>query len=273
MTNTPIVKLDNFYLKREDQNVTGSAKDRALPLQIEKLKEKGFTKAVISSTGNAAISAAYFCQQNNIELTIFLSNKVDHQKFLLLKKFSSEIIFSSKPISDAIKFANLSKSYLLRQSTDPIALIGYRKISEELISQLPQMSSIFIPIGSGTTLLGLSQALPTNVKIFGAQSVANCPISKLFDSDFTPENRLITDALSTKFLPQKNKIIDTIKKSHGFSFSIQNEAIISAAHFLTTNNIFTSIEGSLTLAAYQKAIKNNYIVGNFPVILLTGAKR
>ena len=34
---TPLVKIDNLYFKREDLNPTGSAKDRAIPLQIENL--------------------------------------------------------------------------------------------------------------------------------------------------------------------------------------------------------------------------------------------
>jgi threonine dehydratase len=274
MTNTPLVKLDNFYLKREDQNITGSAKDRAIPFQIANLKKQGFTKAVISSTGNAAISAAHFCQQEKkIDLTIFLSSNISPTKLSILKKFDNEIIFSQKPISEAIKFAKNQNAYFLRQSTDPSALIGYSQITEDLIKQLPQITSIFIPIGSGTTLLGIAKKLPKNVKIFGAQSSANPTISKFFDSKFSPENRLITDALSVKFLPNKNKIINTIKNSKGFSFTIQNREIVDADNFLHSKNIITSLEGALSFAAYQKAIKNNYQVGDYPVILLTGAKR
>lgn len=273
MTNTPLVKIDNFYLKREDQNITGSAKDRALPFQIENLKKLGFDSAVISSTGNAAISAAHFCHENNINLTIFLSSTVSHSKLALLKQYNHEIIFSPQPISDAIKFSKANNVYLLRQSTDPSALEGYNQIGQDLITQLPQTTSIFIPIGSGTTLLGISQKLPKNIKIFGAQSSANPTISKLFDSQFTPENRLITDALSVKFLPQKNKIIDVIKNSQGNCFTIQNEAIVYASSYLETKGIITSLEGALSFAAYQKAIKNNFEVGEYPVILLTGAKR
>ena len=93
MTNTPLIKIDNLYFKREDKNVTGSAKDRAIPLQIVNLIKKNYTQAVISSTGNAAISAAYFCQQKAIDLTIFLSPKISPQKLSLIKQFPSEIIF------------------------------------------------------------------------------------------------------------------------------------------------------------------------------------
>ncbi len=273
MTNTPLVKIDNFYLKREDQNPTGSAKDRAIPFQIENLKHLGFTKAVISSTGNAAISAAHFCQINQIELTIFLSSKVNQKKLDLLKQYSAEIILSDQPISDAIKYAKSKQVYLLRQSTDPSALIGYQQIALEVIQDLPQISSIFIPVGSGTTLLGIAQKLPPSTKIFAVQSASNCPISKRFDNNFIPENRLITDALSVKFIPLKDKIISNIKNCNGSAFTVQNEAILLANQLLESKNIFTSLEGSLALAGYQKAIKNGIDVGNFPVILLTGAKR
>jgi threonine synthase len=273
MTNIPLIKLDNFYLKREDQNVTGSAKDRAIPFQIENLKKNGFIQAVISSTGNAAISAAHFCHQEKINLTIFLSSNISSTKLSILKKFDNEIIFSQKPISDAIKFSKSNQSYLLRQSTDPSALIGYSQITEDLIKQLPKITSIFIPIGSGTTLLGIAQKLPKNVKIFGAQSSANPTISKFFDSKFSPEDRLITNALSVKFLPHKNDIIQAIKNSNGFSFTLQNREIVDADAFLQSKNISTSLEGALSFTAYQKALKNNYEVGDYPVILLTGAKR
>lgn len=273
MTNTPLIKIDNLYLKREDKNITGSAKDRVLPLQIENLKKNGYRKAVISSTGNAAISAAYFCQQHQIELTIFLTPKVSPQKLSLLKQFSSEIILSLKPISSAIKYSKTNHAYLLRQSTDPVSFVGYQQIAQEILTQLPQVTSIFVPIGSGTTLIGISQKIPSNVPIFGVQSATNCPISSLFDQDYQKENRLITDALSVKYLPQKKQIIEIIKKSRGFAFTIQNESIITANHFLETKNIVTSLEGALCFAGYQKAIKNNYSTGKYPVILLTGTKR
>ena len=113
--------MDNVFLKREDLNQTGSAKDRAIIYQIQNLKKKGFDSAVISSTGNAAISAAYYCQQEQISLTVFLSPKVNQNKLDLLKKSKCRLFFSKKPISDAIKFSKLNNSYLWyhpRRSTD-----------------------------------------------------------------------------------------------------------------------------------------------------------
>ncbi|MDD2483102.1 MAG: PLP-dependent lyase/thiolase [Candidatus Shapirobacteria bacterium] len=257
MANTPLIKLENIYFKREDLNITGSAKDRSLIFQIANLKKQGFKSAVISSTGNAAISAVYFCHLNQINLTVFLSPKVNQNKLDLIKKNNCQIIISDKPISDAIKFSKKNKAYFLRQSTDPSALIGYQEIGKELVSELPQITSIFVPVGSGTTLLGISQALSPSVKFFAVK----------------PENTILTDALTVKYQPLKNKVNSTVKNSKGSELIIQNQDILEAQKTLESNNIKTSLEGAMAFAGLKKAIKNNLDVGDYPVIILTGCQR
>jgi len=264
---TPLIKIDNLYFKREDLNPTGSAKDRALPLQIENLIKHNFKSAVISSTGNAAISASFYCQQAGIPLTIFVSPKINPHKLALIK---GHIIQSIQPISDAIKFSKANHAYFLRQSTDPSAQRGYGEIAKELLEQLPQISSLFIPVGSGTTLLGISKILPRNVKIFAVQPASNPTICSIFNPVYTPENETITEALSVKYLPLKNEIIKSIKSHGGSGLIVTNEEAINSLEFI--NQFNASPESALTLAGYLQA-KNNFEIGEFPVILLTGTKR
>lgn len=273
MANTPLIKLENIYFKREDLNETGSAKDRAMVFQIENLKKQAFSKAVISSTGNAAISASYFCSLNNIELTVFLSPKVNQNKLSLIKKYPCQIVFSDKPISDAIKFAKKNNNYLLRQSTDPSALIGYQEIGKELTKEIPQITSIFIPVGSGSTLLGISQALNPSIKIFAIQPASNCPLSQYFDKDYQTETENITDAISVKYLPLKSQIISTIKDSQGTGLIVQNKNILESQKELESNQIKTSLEGAMAFAGLKKAIDSKLEIGNYPVVLLTGCQR
>lgn len=265
---TPLVKIGNVYFKREDQNITGSAKDRSLALQVKHLKNEDYLSAVISSTGNAAISAQYYCRKYGINLTIFVSPHTDKSKLKLMANY----IVSDRPISDAFKYAKENKSYLLRQSTDPIALRGYGTIATEIIKQLPQVSSIFIPVGSGTTCLGIASKIPLSVQIFAVQPASHCPIASVFDQNFTPEDVSTTDALGVKLIPLKNKVIEAIKQHSGQGIVVQNQEVISAQNFLSSNNIITSSEGALALAGLNKISTQNN-VGQFPVIILTGTKR
>ncbi len=265
---TPLIKIGNVYFKREDHNITGSAKDRSISLQVNYLKKMGYLSAVISSTGNAAISAQYFCLKYGINLTIFVSPHTDKSKLKLIANY----IVSSRPISDAFKYAKENHSYLLRQSTDPIALRGYGQIAREVVKQLPQVSSIFVPIGSGTTLLGISSKIPYSIPIFGVQPASHCPIASNFDHDFVPEESTTTDALGAKLLPLKNKVIKAINDHLGQGVVVQNKQVLQSQNYLLANNIATSPEGALTLAGLNK-IKNQIDIGQFPVIILTGAKR
>jgi threonine synthase len=273
MISTPLIKLEDVYLKREDHNFTGSAKDRAISLQVDNLKNLGYKKAVISSTGNAAISASFYCKNNNIELEIFISTKIDQNKLKKISESNNKINLSLKPISDAFKFSKKESAYLLRQSTDPVAQEGYQSIGVELLNQLPKVSSIFIAAGSGTTLLGISKALNKKVKLFAVQSASNCPLARIFDQDFNKEDNLITDAISVKSLPLKDQLLKTIKESGGGAFVIENKYILQSEDILLKNHIITSLEGAMAYAAYLKAIKKGIEIGDNPVIVLTGAKR
>ena len=267
---TPLVRHQNIYFKREDQNPTGSAKDRAISVQVDNLIASGYTSAVISSTGNAAISADYYCHLNHIPLTVFVSPKVNPHKLLLVTH--SKVVTTDQPISSAFKESKLGHCYLLRQSTDPTAQVGYAKIAQEIIDELPEISSIFIPVGSGTTLFGISQKLPENVKIFAVQPASHCPISSLFDKQYTVENDSITDSLSAKLLPLKQQVIAAITQSGGSGIVVQNSDVIANLAILKDSDISTSAEGALALSGYQKA-KATHDIGACPVILLTGTFR
>lgn len=264
---TPLTKIDNLYFKREDLNPTGSAKDRALPLQIQNLMKNGYSTAVISSTGNAAISASYYCQQAGIPLTVFVSPNINKNKLNLIK---GNIVTSLKPISDAIKFSKANHSYLLRQSTDITAQVGYGEIAKEILSELPQITSIFIPVGSGTTLLGISKILPDNVKIYAIQPASNPTICNSFITHYTLESKTITDSLSVKYLPLKREIITAIEKHGGTGIIVNNSDAINSLEYI--KQFHASPESALTLAGFFQAQKS-FEIGDYPVILLTGTKR
>jgi threonine dehydratase len=275
MAITPLLSFDQFYLKREDQNLTGSAKDRAIPLQLNNLRQQGYSSAVISSTGNAAISALYYCRQQQIPLTIFVSTQIDSAKLNLIRNNlnSNQLIQSSKPITDAFRYAKDHHSYLLRQSTDPVALTGYQTIATELLEQLPQITSLFAPVGSGTTLLGIANSLPSSVKIYAIQPAANPTIASLFDQNYTPEILNPCDALTVKYTPLKNNLLKAIKEHNGSGLVIGSSDLSQSQDSLTRLEIETSNEGILSFAGYQKAISLSLPIGDYPVIILTGQKR
>ncbi|HOZ80617.1 MAG TPA: PLP-dependent lyase/thiolase [Candidatus Woesebacteria bacterium] len=264
----PITKIKNIYYLREDQNITGSAKDRAIPFQINQAIKLGYQKFVIASSGNAAISADYFCRQLNLELQVFVSPHISASKLSLIK---SQVTKTTQPNSSAFKYAKQNQAFFLRQSTDPNAQIGYQKITIDILTQLPQVTSIFLPIGSGTTLLGISKNLPKNIKLFGVQPASSCPICSYFDQDYTSEMKTITDALSVKLLPNKQKIISLLK-NHGGGVVVNDSEVKSCYQELLDNQLFVSPEAGLALAGLKK-VSQSLNIGDYPLIIVTGIKR
>jgi threonine synthase len=270
---TPISTIAEVSFKLESTNPSGSAKDRALPLQIDRLKSLGFTEAVISSSGNAAISAAHFCQLEKIPLTIFLPSHVNPHKLKLIKSFKFPIVLSPQPNSQAFRFSKTKGAYYLRQSTDPSARIGYSQIGTEINSQYPQATSLIIPVGSGSTLLGISDTLLPTIKLIAAQPASSAPICSHFDSNFDPETFTVTDALSVKMLPLKSVIIDVLS-SRGRGVVVQNDLTQQAVTWLKDNDLNASAETALCLAALWKLRANHSdLLGPNPLILATGCLR
>ncbi len=280
LPETPIVKIGNIYFKREDFNPTGSVKDRAVICQLEKAESLGFKSVAISSSGNAAISTAYWAKTVDLRATVFISLYTNPGKLKILKKLDCEIRTTPKPIRDCFRYCKINNAYNMRQSLDPAALEGFSLLGKEIkkevsLGKIEKPEAIFFPVSSGTTLLGICKGLRNNlnIRLFIVQPASHCPLASLFDKKYKPENKIIADALVAKIIPRKKDIIDSVKKSSGGGVVVQNKDIISADKFLTDNGIETSYEGALTLAGIWKAEKDRIVKKEKPKLcLLTGRK-
>jgi len=147
-----------LWLKREDLNPNGSHKDRSLAYQVSLAKQRGEKELIISSSGNAAISAAAFCQVAGIKLWAFVSPRINRAKFLLIKKLGAKIVLSDRAARLANYLSKKKQIHNLRPSTDDDSIDGFKSIGFELYSQLPQALPIFTFVTSGSSFLGIYEA-------------------------------------------------------------------------------------------------------------------
>lgn len=264
--------IDNIYFKCEFENPTGSVKDRSISYQVSKLSQQGIQKAVISSSGNAAISAAIYCKKENIVLTVFVSPHICLAKLDVLKKLYCTIIISKKPISDAARFEKNQNAYNMRQSKDDLAVPGYETIAYELYNQLPTVDAVFVPVSSGTTLVGIARGFQKIGKmpaLHTVQTESVHPIAQKFDNDFQKKVTSIADGIVARFTPREDEIISWIKKSKGSGWVISDEKMQDAHKILSKHNLLCSYEGAAAMAALGKAKNKGFIYKN-PVCILTG---
>jgi len=271
-SNTPIKLVDSIICKCEYLNPTGSVKDRGMAYSVGKLKESKVKKAVISSSGNAGISAAAYCKDAGISLTVFISPHIHPAKRDILESFDCEIRESFRPISQAFKYAKETGGYNLRQSTDPNAVHGFSTISFELLRDVPLADAIFIPVSSATTMVGIAMgykekgSLPA---VHAVQTQAVNPVARQFDKDFIPASKSIADAIVARVTQRRQEALSYIRKSKGSGWVIDDSAMKNARVKLLSFGIDCSFEGVAAFVAVEKAQKHGFIYKN-PVVLLTG---
>ena len=272
--NTRIIEIEGIIFKREDENPTGSVKDRGISYQVEQAKRRGLKNLVLSSSGNAAISAAYFCRQAGINLFVFVSPKINKEKLRRVEGSRIRVFQSIRPISEAIKFAKKNDFHNLRPSTATDGPIGYQSIAAEIFENRGKIDSIFFPVSSGITLIGVANGfrkLGFLPRLHVVQTTVVCPIASKFDKNFVATKSSLASALVAKFLPKGKEILKLIKESKGWGWVISDEEINKADIWLTRQGIITSYEGAAALAGIWKARENGWQIGR-AVCLLTGKR-
>lgn len=270
---TPLIPFEvegkQIYLKREDLNPTGSHKDRSLAFQISAHLAEAKTKLAISSSGNSVISAIYLIKDRpEITLDIFLSPKLNATKrarierFLgmQLPEFSDSTVgnfkfhFTNKAVSESVKYAKQNQLTLLRGSQDPYALEGFKTLGYEVAETLPEVTDLFFPVSSGTTLIGTSMAFSGSVpRLHVCQTEAVNLIAREFDNEYSAASGSIADSIVDRVGHRRAEVIEAVKQSGGSGWVISDKEIEYALNLLKAEDINSSAEGALTLASYLKA--------------------
>lgn len=273
--NTPEVEFDGIIFKREDQNPTGSIKDRGLAYQISKAYEAGHQALVISSSGNAAISAASYCRLAGIKLKVYVSPRINKGKLRKIKALGVEVETSEKAVSEAERFSKKNNVLNLRPSVEKFGSEGYKSLAFELDECLGKIDSLFVPVSSGTSFSGLGagyRELGYLPMMYAIQTTAVCPIASQFDFDYVPSKFSLADALVARVTKRKDEVLNLIRDSGGGAFVIDDDQITKAWRQLEAFGIETSAEGAVALAAVFKARKKGKNLGKKVVCLLTGQK-
>jgi threonine dehydratase len=257
------IKQD-IYLKREDLHPYGSHKGRSIPLMIDMYIANGDRDFVISSSGNAALSAVIHIDKLNkehsekITLTVFVGQNVNKEKLAKLQKYTSENIqiFQKERPLQALTQAVQEGKRSLRQSTDNIALLGYESLAKEL-STIKNLCAVFIGTSSGTTAEALCKYfiennLPTQVHI--VQTSSCHPIFDAFENYDGPDEVSLADAIVDQTAMRKNRLVELINKTGGYAWCANNNDITNAQKItLDATDIKISTNSALSIAGLMLA--------------------
>jgi threonine synthase len=242
---------------------------------IEQHAKGGHRHFAISSSGNAALAAAMYIAKYNtefseqqIDLQIFVGEHVNSAKLHILKEIASQdhnitITQTEKPKQTVHVLNKKGEAKSLRQSIDPLALIGYKSLVDEL-TELPNVWDVFVPTSSGTVAEALSTHLPVSI----VQTTHCHPISELFDPERrTIEGESTADAIVDIVAPRKDSVSKLIKTG----YIVTNDEIKAAVDLVKQEvSLDISPNSALAVAGLMRALKLGLSPEGPIVCLITG---
>lgn len=279
-----VIGLSDLYFKREDLHPYRSHKGRSIPYMIDYYYSRGDRYFVISSSGNAAISAGLHViklnQENKekIHLKILIGKNINQQKLEDLKQIANDdknhidILAKERPIVSLHE--SVGEGYRsLRQSTDKIALIGYKSLCEEL-QTIKNAGAIFVGTSSGTTAEALAQYVLENklpIQIHIVQTSSCHPIADNFENYDGPDEKSIADAIVSKTSERIPKLVDLINQTGGYAWVATNEDIETAKELTKEHaGIEISNNSALSLVGAMQAVYRDWQIEGSVICIISG---
>ncbi len=246
------LKVPRLFFKREDLHPYKSHKGRSIPVMMDHYIAKGITQFAISSSGNAALAAALYAKEKKVELDIYVGRKIANSKLYKLQDICNgdvRLHQVDRPLQSAQEKSKDPQIVSLRQSTDDIALEGYKELAKEL-REIPNLGTVFIGTSSGTTAQALAMAL-TDVNVCIVQTTSCHPLAESIGAMNDSQEDSIADAIVDKIALRKERIKALITDA----YIVSNENIKTAQTLTKEHTGLTiSTNSALSVAGLMEAI-------------------
>ena len=168
----------DLYVKAENLQKTGSFKIRGAYYKISQLSPEEKARGVIAcSAGNHAQGVALAAQKNGIKSLICLPDGAPISKVEATRSYGAEICLVHGVYDDAyaraLELKQERELTFIHPFDDEDVIAGQGTIGLEVLSQLPDVDAIVVPIGGGGLISGIAFAvkqIAPHVKIYGVQA-------------------------------------------------------------------------------------------------------
>ena len=197
--NTRIIRLSEIervfgleielYIKLENENPSGSIKDRAAYNIFKNLKLTKDSIIMEATSGNTGISLAYIAQQVGCRCQIVMPSSMSEERRNLIKRYGGEVILVDGGMAEAkqesIRLANENKNIILcNQFENPYnPEAHYLTTGPEIDAQLHDIDYILVGFGTGGTLCGLARYIKeknSTTKIIGIEPEQSPLVTKTY---------------------------------------------------------------------------------------------
>ena len=168
---------NEIYLKREDLQPIFSFKNRGAYNKIVNLSDKKKSCGIIAaSAGNHAQGVALACKKLKITCNIVMPVTAPDNKLKAVKRLGAKVTLHGENLADALvkadKIAKKNSYTFVHPFDDPYTIAGQGTVGREILEDGINYDAIFVPVGGGGLLAGISAWVRQNnknIKIIGVE--------------------------------------------------------------------------------------------------------
>ena len=266
------------FVKHENHNPTGSFKVRGGLNLISQLSSEERRQGVITATrGNHGQSIALACNIFGVPCLVAVPHGNNPDKNDAMRAYGAELLIHGRDFDEArLKVEEIRSERNLRyihSANEPLLIHGVGTYALEILQELPDPDTIFVPLGGGSGLVGILtviRAAAPGVRVVGVQSEKAPAVYlswKKGEMISTASADTMADGLATRVpfeltFPIIQQKVDEI-------VTVSDEEIASAMYqlFRTTHNVAEGAGAAAVAAAFKLRPQ---IQGTKVVLVLSG---
>lgn len=292
-TPTPLMYSEYFsaqtgnriYLKPENMQYTGAYKVRGAYYKISTMSEAERKKGLITaSAGNHAQGVAYAASKYGVRAVVVMPTTTPLIKVNRTKGYGAEVILHGDVYDEACEYAmQLAEKEgltFVHPFDDLEVATGQGSIAMEVISDLPTVDYILVPVGGGGLATGVStftKMLNPNIKVIGVEPAgANCLQESLAAGHVVTLPSVNTIADGTAVKTPGSKLFPYLQKNLDDVITVpDDELVVAFLDMVENHKMIVENSGLLTVAAAKHLnVKNKKIAcilsgGNMDVITMS----
>ncbi len=169
------------FVKHENMQPTGSFKERGAVNRLLALSAAERARGVVAmSAGNHAQAVAYHAARLGVPATIVMPAVTPLVKAENTRGHGAEVVLEGDTLADsevvARRLAAERGLALVHPYDDPLIMAGQGTIAIEMLSEIPDLDDLVVPIGGGGLISGIAvaaRALRPQIRIVGVEAALN----------------------------------------------------------------------------------------------------
>ncbi len=172
----------DVVLKAESLQRTGAFKIRGAMNKLSSLGERAANGVTAGSAGNHALALAFAARQFGVPCDIFVPAGAPITKIEACRAYGASVVEGGASLVEAFAAARARaeerQMAFCHPFDDPAVIAGQGTLGLELVEDLPDLSSVIVPVGGGGLAAGVAIAVKSarpGVRVVGVQAAVCAP--------------------------------------------------------------------------------------------------